>query len=408
MQTTLPDSDVIVWLVDSKLAFDRPGNPYLGADGHEWPDNAFRFALYCQVVVDMALNRLAFDWPVDLVHCNDWQTGLVPALLSRFEHHPPSVFTIHNLAYQGLYPPQTYFGLGLPGDLWSIDGLEYHGLFSFIKGGIVFADRVNAVSPTYAHEITTEAFGYGLQGLLMHRGTDLSGILNGIDANVWNPATDPNLTARYDAASLDQKAINKQELQARFGLTERPDSLLIGMISRLVEQKGLDLIFAALPELLDLPVQFFFLGSGAIHYEQALQAIAAQHPDSVAVYIGYDEALSHQVEASCDLYLMPSMFEPCGLNQFYSLRYGTLPLVSPVGGLADSVTDVSRDSGAGNGFMMADFSTQALVDTVQRALSVWQQPELWRQLQVHAMAADHSWQHSAEEYRALYRQVVSG
>ena len=404
LETRLPGTRVPVMLVDCPSAFDRPGNPYLDDNGQPWPDNAFRFALFCQVAVDIALNRLAFDWPVDLVHCHDWQSALTPALLSLFEQRPATLFTIHNLAYQGLFDSQQYFDLGLPMTLWHMHGLEYHGLFSFIKGGLVYADAVSTVSPQYAIEIQSDEFGYGLSGLLRYRSNRLYGILNGIDTNEWDPASDSQLVQTYSARTLDDKRVNKLALQRQFGLREDASIPMIGMISRLVEQKGLEIILQAMPQLLQLPVQLVFLGSGEAHYEQALRQLAVSHPDSVAVWIGYDEQLSHRIEAAADGYLMPSMFEPCGLNQLYSLRYGTIPLVTAVGGLADSVIDYALEDATG--FVVSEFTAGALVAAVNRMLYVYNKTEDWQRLQLRAMRQDHSWGQSASAYLELYRSTV--
>ena len=409
LQTTLPGTRVKVLLVDCAPLFDRPGNPYLDATGVEWHDNALRFALFSQVAVDVALNRLAFDWPVDVVNCNDWQSGLVPALLARFKKRPATVFTIHNLAYQGLYPKQTFLDLGLPADLWSMHGVEFHDYFSFIKGGLNFADRINTVSPQYAQEIQTEEFGFGLQNLLLARYDRLSGILNGIDTEVWNPGTDGYLEQKYNRRSLPKKSLNKLKLQQLFSLSPDSEIPLIGLISRLVEQKGLDLILESMPELLKMRLQMVFLGSGELHYQNELKKLASAYPDTIAVYIGYDERLSHQIEAACDIYLMPSLFEPCGLNQLYSLRYGTIPLVTGVGGLADSVinyTDQSFADKSATGFVLEHKNAQSLVESMRLALSVYPQKKKWKQLQITAMQQDFSWQSRANDYIQLYEQAV--
>lgn len=408
-ETTLPETGVKVWLVDCPVAFERSGNPYLDDHGVEWADNAFRFALFCQVAVDMALNRIGLDWSVDVVHCNDWQAGLVPALLSTFDEHPPSVFTIHNLAYQGLFDPQEFFDLGLPDQLWTMHGLEYYGLFSFLKGGLVYADYINTVSPQYAMEIQTEEFGYGLQDLLQHRGDRLSGILNGIDTELWNPQTDPFLLAHYSVKNLDNKLTNKAKLQSILGLPQDSTKPLIGLVSRLVEQKGLDLIIEALPVLLAMPLQMVFLGTGEERYQQQLNDVAKRYPENLSVHIGYDEALSHEIEAGCDLYLMPSLFEPCGLNQLYSLAYGTLPIVTAVGGLVDSVVgykDSLEASPGANGFILEEKNAQSLVITVRQAINVYADKSQWSVMQKNAMKADFSWHSSAVEYLSLYLNAV--
>jgi starch synthase len=392
-------------LVDCPVAFDRPGNPYLDEQGQPWADNAFRFTLFCQVAVDIALNRLAFDWPVELVHCHDWQSALVPALLSQFEERPATLFTIHNLAYQGLFDQQEYINLGLPSTLWHMHGLEYHGLFSFIKGGLVYSDAITTVSPRYAQEIQSEAFGYGLAGLLAHRSDRLFGILNGIDTQVWNPGTDEFLVSKYNAKNLSGKTENKIALQQQLGLKVDASVPMIGLISRLVEQKGLEIILQAMPQLVQLPLQLVFLGNGQANYEQALSGFADAHPDSVAVVIGYDEQLSHRIEAGADAYLMPSMFEPCGLNQLYSLRYGTIPLVTAVGGLADSVVDYSEADATG--FVVSEFTAGALMVAVNRMLFVYNSPAAWTRLQLNAMAQDHSWDRSARAYLDLYQRTLA-
>jgi starch synthase len=410
LQTTLPGSDIVTWLVHCPSLFDRPGNPYLDAQGEPWADNALRFALFSQVAVDIALNRIGLDWHPDLVHCNDWQSALVPALLDTFLKRPATLFTIHNLAYQGLFDDKVFFDLGLPGGLWGMYGLEFHGNFSFIKGGLVYADRINTVSPTYAQEIQQPEFGYGLDGLLRHRSERLSGILNGIDTRVWNPATDPQLAVKYDMQSLDKKTGNKTALQQQLGLPVDAKLPMIGMISRLVEQKGLPTILGAMAGLLDMPLQLVILGSGDKTYEQALQTWADQQPDKLRVIIGYDEKRSHQIEAAADMYLMPSMFEPCGLNQLYSLRYGNLPVARNVGGLADSVIDARAENIANhtaNGFIVEADNAEALLKTLNRALAAYQDQTLWRQLQINAMTPDRSWQASAKEYIKLYDLAIA-
>ncbi len=410
LETQLPNSKVPVWLVHCPAAFDRPGGPYMDSNGQPWHDNALRFAVFCKVAVDIAMNKLNLRWQPDIVHGNDWQSGLIPALLHPFKQRPATVFTIHNLAYQGLFDHQTFLDLELSSELWHPDGLEFYDQLSFIKGGLVFADRINTVSPTYADEILQPEFGNGLSGLLQHRQARLSGILNGIDHSVWNPATDPHLAACYDTTTLQQKSLNKTALQKQFHLPIDAKIPLIGMISRMVEQKGLDIILQAMAEMLAMPLQLVILGSGDIHYEMRLMEWSRKHPDRLKVIIGYNEPLSHQIEASSDLFLMPSTFEPCGLNQLYSLRYGTLPIARNVGGLADTVVDASKQNRANttaNGFVMTSQSATALQATVKRALTLYAQPDVWRQLQLTAMNGDFSWTHSAEHYIELYLQALA-
>lgn len=409
VETLLPGTRVKTWLVDCPAAFDRPGNPYIAADGHDWHDNAFRFALFCQVAVDIALNRCNIGWHADLVHCNDWQTALVPALLDCYAQRPATVFTIHNMAYQGLFDKQTFFTLGLPHVLWHPGGVEFYDQFSFLKGGLAYSDYINTVSPTYAHEIQQPEFGYGLDGLLRHRSDRLSGILNGIDHDIWNPGNDLHIQYRYSPRTLKNKTLNKTELQTALRLPVDASIPMIGMISRMVEQKGLDTVLGTLHELVHWPIQIVFLGNGLAYYQNALTEWAKHYPDKIHVRIGYDETLSHRIEAAADLYLMPSLFEPCGLNQLYSLRYGTLPVVRNVGGLADSVCDTNETSLANNtatGFIVTDNKPATLISTLQRALLYYHKPDVWRQLQVNAMNQDFSWQQSAEEYLGLYQQAL--
>ncbi len=407
-ETQLPDSQVKVWLVDYPDFFNRPGNPYVNEEGEPWPDNADRFALFCRIAVEVAMNRAQQDWQPDIIHCNDWQSGLVPALLTLEPSRPASVFTIHNLAYQGLFPIESILGLNLPGQLWHPEGLEFYHLLSFIKGGLVYADRITTVSPTYALEIQTPAFGYGLEGLLNHRKDYLSGILNGIDLEVWNPETDSLIPKHYDAASLSGKALNKAALQRKFALPVTNKIPLVGLISRLVEQKGIDLIIDCVPELMAMPMQFVLLGSGDKAYEQRLQNLAQVYPDKMAVMLGYDEPLAHLIEAGSDVFLMPSRFEPCGLNQMYSQRYGTLPLVRKTGGLADTVVDALPQTIAdltASGFVFNEANASSLLEAIKRAMILYNDKNAWTKIQAHAMSKDFSWRHSAEQYLKLYRSL---
>lgn len=411
IETQLPGSKVTVWLVDCPALFNRPGGPYNDTHGHDWHDNALRFAVFCHAAVDIALDHLALGWQPDIVHCNDWQSGLVPALLSLQPERPATIFTIHNLAYQGIFNQQTFDDLHLPYELWQIDGVEFYSQLSFIKGGLVYADKITTVSPTYADEILQPEFGYGLNGLLTSRSDDLSGILNGIDEKLWNPGADEYLKQKYDQHSLDKKSINKTELQRELSLPVDAAIAMIGMVSRLVEQKGLDIILQSLATLITMPCQLVILGTGETHYEIQLSEWAQSYPDRIRITIGYDERLAHNIEAASDLYLMPSTFEPCGLNQLYSLRYGTLPIVTPVGGLADTVIDSSAKNiknKTANGFVLKEQSTAALLAAIQHALDLFQQPETWQQLQVNAMSGDFSWQTSAARYIELYQQVLLG
>lgn len=410
LETFLPGTRVKTWLVDCPPAFDRAGNPYLDPEGNPWIDNAFRFTLFAQAAVDIALNRCGLSWQADVVHCNDWQSALVPALLDTFPHRPATVFTIHNLAYQGLFSSKTFIDLGLPAELWGTHGLEFHGLFSFIKGGLVYADRINTVSPSYAEEIQHPNLGYGLDGLLRHRKERLSGIINGIDTDIWNPSIDKHLVQNYSRRSLSNKTVNKIQLQKHLGLPVSSRTPLIGLISRLVEQKGMDSVLAAMHDLLSMPLQIVILGSGEKRYEAALLDWSKKYPDKLSVTIGYNEKLSHQLEAAADIFLMPSTFEPCGLNQLYSLCYGTLPVARDVGGLADTVIDSNDETIAdkiANGFIIKEDKPAALLAAMQRALNTYKDQAVWKQLQLNAMLPDRSWKTGALQYIELYRQAIN-
>ncbi len=408
LETQMPDSPITVWLVDFPDFFNYPGNPYSDGNGNAWPNNAERFALFCKVAVEVAMNRTDHDWKPDIVHCNDWQSGLVPALLSLEKHRPATIFTIHNMAYQGLFPASQIAALNLPGQLWHANGLEFFNMLSFMKGGLVYADHITTVSPTYALEIQTPEFGYGLEGLLSHRKDTLSGIINGIDLEQWNPATDRYINHPYQAKSLDKKYANKAELQERTGLPTDNKCALFGLISRLVEQKGIDMVLECLPDILAMPIQFVLLGAGNSEFEQHLLQLQTLYPDKIAVTIGYDESLAHLIEAGSDIFLMPSRFEPCGLNQMYSQRYGTVPVVRKTGGLADTVVDSTPETLANNtatGVVFTEASAGALLEAVKRTLLLYNNAKAWKKMQVNAMAKDFSWQHSAEQYLELYRGI---
>jgi starch synthase len=407
----LPGSEVPVYLVDAPASFNRPGNPYLQPDGKDWPDNAERFALFARACVALALGEADRTWHPQVVHCNDWQTGLVPVLLAEAPHRPATVFSIHNLAYQGLFPAETFKALQLPDTLWSIDGLEFYNMLSFMKGGIANADRIATVSPTYAREILEEEFGYGLEGLLRYRSDRLSGILNGIDSDAWNPATDTMIARRYDVHTLQHKLFNKFTLQRDRGLPVSSQPMLLSYVGRLVEQKGVDLILDLIDDLAEHPIQLVVLGTGDSEIEQRLQDAAQRYPGQISVSIGFDEALAHRIEAGADALLMPSRYEPCGLNQMYSQFYGTVPIVRTTGGLADSVVDFSRraaDDNPATGFCFEDDSSEALLATCLAALDTYQNQRVdWWKLVIAGMHRDFSWSASARRYGELYKSLVS-
>lgn len=414
LETRLPNSAVRLWLVDVPALFDRLGGPYIGPDGHDWFDNGERFGLFARVVERVALNQAGLNWQPNVVHCNDWQSGLVPALLSYYPQRPATVFTIHNLAYQGTFPAETYTWLrdhyGLPLDLFSMHAMEFYGQFSFIKGGLVFADMINTVSPTYAKEILTPEFGCGLEGLLTARATRLRGILNGIDYKEWDPEQDPLLAKPFSAQQLHDKQANKFAVQEHFGLPLDAAIPLIAMIGRLVDQKGGDLVLQALPELVErYNAQFVILGTGNPALERAFLDLRAAYKQRVAAHIGFSEKMAHLIEAGADIFLMPSRFEPCGLNQMYSLHYGTIPIVRRTGGLADTVVDaldVPDHRDRANGFVFNEPTAAALTHAIERALHAFHDHSRWHAMQRRGMAEDFSWQRSAKAYDALYDEAL--
>jgi starch synthase len=409
LETRLPGTPLVTWLVEHPSFSTRPGNPYHDAKGHPWADNADRFLLLSRAAARLAAGDSSLHWRADILHCNDWHTGPAVALLRDRADRPRTVFTIHNLAHMGIFDRATFDRLALPEDLWQEQGLEYYDQFSFIKGGLVFADRITTVSPGYAREICGSPGGMGLEGLLSRRGDSLVGILNGIQGDVWNPARDPHLEHRYDRDSLEGKAPNKTALQRQLGLDVSTDRPLLGFIGRLVEQKGLELMLPVLEAVLESPAQLVFLGRGEPHYEEALRTLAARHPGNMAVVLAYDEALAHRIEAGADIFLMPSLFEPCGLNQMYSLAYGTPPVVRAVGGLADTVVHASRmnlQSGEATGFVFRQPEPGAFLDAVQQAIALWSDRDAWEAVQRSAMAEDFSWQRSARRYLDVYSSLT--
>lgn len=389
--------------------FNRPGNPYLNAKGRDWPDNHLRFGALSRVAAEIGLGRLG-DWRPDLVNAHDWQAGPTSAYMQfSGKPRPPVVFTIHNIAFQGLFRPTLLKALGLPRKSFTVDGLEYYGKVSFMKAGLVYADHITTVSPTYARELQTEEAGMGLAGLLRHRAGDLTGIVNGIDGAVWNPAEDPAIDAPYTARSLKGKARNKVALQVKFGLDRTPDAPLFCVISRLTVQKGLDLLLDALPTIIGRGGQLAVLGTGEPVLEKTFVKAAKQHAGRVGVEIGYDEALSHRMQAGADAIIIPSRFEPCGLTQLYGLRYGTLPIVARVGGLADTVVDANEAAlgdGVATGFQFAPVTAEALHFALQRACDVYADRPVWQAMQRRAMGREVGWSAPAADYLRLYRRLA--
>jgi starch synthase len=396
--------------IDAPHLFGRPGNPYLSPQGVEWPDNGLRFAALGAVAALIATGGLRGQG-FDLVHAHDWQAGLVPAYL-RFApgRRVPAVFTVHNLAFQGQFPLSLFPRLGLPAQALSVDGLEYFGQVGFLKAGLWYADRLTTVSPTYAAEIRTPEMGMGLDGLLRGRAGAVSGILNGIDTESWDPAQDPLLPSRFDAAEPAPRAANKAALQRRLGLEEDAEALLFGFVGRLTWQKGVDLILGALGTMLGQGAQLAVLGAGEVGLEHGLRGAALANPGRVGCEIGYDEALARQIYAGADVVLVPSRFEPCGLAQLCALRYGGLPLVAHVGGLSDSVIDANEMAlaeGQGTGIHFSPVTREMLEAAVLRICGLWRNQDVFRRLQSNALRTDVSWTRSAARYAALYRETVA-
>jgi starch synthase len=398
-----------LFAIDAPHLYDRPGNPYLGPDGLDWPDNARRFAALARVGADIGLGAIAAFEP-QVVHAHDWQAALAPAyLIFAGGRRPGSVVTIHNLAFQGHFPISVFWELGLPDSALSIDGVEYFGGVGYLKAGLRLADRVTTVSPTYAHEILTPEFGMSLDGLLRARSRTVQGILNGIDDDVWNPAADPALAQNFSATRIDIRVRNKTALQTKLGLTPGADRPLFAVVSRLSHQKGLDLLLQALPALAAKGAQLALLGSGERALEAGFAAAAAARAGSVACIFAYDEKLAHLFQAGADFVLVPSRFEPCGLTQLCALRYGALPIVSRVGGLTDTVIDANEAAmaaGVATGIQFSPISVEGLGYALDRALGIFRDPATLRRLRLNGMRADVSWRGPAQRYAALYRSIA--
>lgn len=406
----MPVTKLPVYVIDAPYLYRRGGSPYQDSQGEEWPDNLQRFALLGWVAAHLAADDADPHWVPDVVHAHDWHAAMACAYMA--EHAPTraaSIYTVHNMAFQGLFPMQDWSLLGVATRLLSPAGLEYHGQLSFMKAGLKFARRVTTVSPNYAREIATHEFGCGLDGVVRARGSEVTGILNGIDDALWNPATDPSIASRYDAERLAGKRDCKRALQAELGLQADEDALLLTVVSRLTSQKGLDLVLAAMPELVAAGLQFAIQGTGEPALEAAFKMAQQSHPGRVQVFIGYDEARAHRLVAGADVIAVPSRFEPCGLTQLYGLRYGTLPLVRRTGGLADTVTDADPASvaaGQATGFVFDAATPQAFEHGARRALQAWQDPAGWQTLMRRAMAQPLGWDGPARDYLALYAQAL--
>ena len=398
-----------LFVLDAAHLFARPGNPYSSPDGVDWPDNAIRFASLARMAADIGQGSIPAFIP-DVVHAHDWQAGLTPAYLHYSDRpRPGTVMTVHNLAYQGQFPGALLNEIGLPPDSFTVDGVEYYGSIGFLKAGLRFADRITTVSPTYALEIQRPQEGMGLDGLLRGRSDRLSGILNGIDTSVWNPATDPYIALPFDADRLGKRALNKAALQQRMGLRVDPEAFVLGIISRMSWQKGLDLLLESLPAILGEHLQIAVLGSGDPDLQTRYRAAAEAHPEQIGVWVGYDESLAHSIQAGADALVVPSRFEPCGLTQLCALRYGAIPVVSRVGGLVDTVVDADGPGITGRtatGVQFEPVTTDALTDALRRAHALFRNRPVWRDIQQNGMAVDVSWHDRAGQYASLYRQLV--
>jgi starch synthase len=401
-------------VLDAPHLYRRSGGPYQDAHGIDWPDNAQRFAALAFAAAEIGGGLLGRDKP-DVVHAHDWQAALAPVYLhfARADHprrRPATVVTIHNIAFQGQFPPSLLQTLQLPPEAFTIDGVEYHGQIGFLKGGLALADHITTVSPTYALEIQGSEMGMGLEGLLHHRSHVVTGILNGVDTAVWDPATDRHLVARYDAQRIDERARNKAAVRQRFGLSSDSSGPLVAVVSRLTWQKGMDLLLAALPHFIGEGGQLALLGAGDAALQAEFAAAAARHPGRVGAVFGYDEGLSHLLQGGADIILVPSRFEPCGLTQLYGLRYGAVPVVARVGGLADTIidaNDAALAAGVATGFQFAPVAVHALEAALARATHAYRDKRVWRSLQERGMAMDISWHRPARQYADLYRALAA-
>ncbi|HPM35959.1 MAG TPA: glycogen synthase GlgA [candidate division Zixibacteria bacterium] len=404
--------NVEIYFIGNRQYFDRDGFYVDPATGKDHADNDERFIFFNRAVLEVLK---ALNLRPHVINVNDWQTALIPVYLRTLGAADPffagvkTVLTIHNLAYQGSFPRERFARLELPGALFApaAGPFEFYGQVNFLKAGITFADKITTVSKQYAREIQTAEFGAGLEGVLAGRAADLVGIQNGVDYTVWSPSRDKKIHYTYHLANLSGKRMNKVELLNRAGLPIRDSAPLIGIISRLVDQKGFDLIAEAADRIFAMNLQMIILGTGETRYHDFLTRLQAAYPDKVRAYLMFDDTLAHQIEAAADIFLMPSRFEPSGLNQLYSLKYGTVPIVRRVGGLADTVTDYDPATGEGTGFVFDDYTAEALTGAIARAVLLFERKRVWTKVMKRGMAEDYSWQHTAEEYARLYRDLVS-
>jgi starch synthase len=409
LSAILPNG-IPIWVIDCPEMYSRGGGAYQDEHGVDWIDNAQRFGLLSRIAALLGSADNPLEWKPDVLHCNDWQAGLTPAYLHFSPAPVPSVMTVHNMAFQGVFPAQMVAELGLPAECFQPNGVEFYGSLSFLKGGLFYADHITTVSPSYAEEIQTDALGFGLQGLLTDRRAALTGILNGIDTGEWNPAADPDIARSYDAKNLQGKDANKRALQQRMGLHLDPKIPLFGLVSRFTLQKGLDTVLEIAPQLIELPAQLVLLGTGDAGMQRMALELSHQYSGQISAYVGFDEGLSHLVEAGADIFLMPSRFEPCGLNQMYSQRYGTPPVVHATGGLIDSVVDCDATTlanGTASGFVFENgMGATGLLAAAQRAVTTYHDKKVWRALQRNGMNKDFGWAKSAAAYRDIYERLM--
>jgi len=407
----LPDSDLEVIAIRNDALYDREGGPYTDESGADWGDNALRFGVLSRIASLLSKQDSPLNWQPDLVHCNDWQTGLTPAYMKLVDQvSVKSIFSIHNMAYQGNFDGSVLSQLELPAHHFNMNGFEFYQQLSFMKAGLFYADQLSTVSPTYAKEIQTVHYGFGLQGLLKARAEQLTGILNGIDTQDWNPAKDSHLIKSYSDKNIAGKKVVKKALQEKLGLSINPDVPLLGVVSRFAYQKGLDLLPPIIPQLVADGCQLAILGSGEKALEDGFVALQKQFPNNVSITVGYNEPMSHNIMAGADLFIMPSRFEPCGLNQLYGLAYGTPPIVSATGGLADSVCNTTPESiknGTATGFVLKNVTDASLLGAIQTAVELWKDKQVWRKIQKNGMQTDVSWSSSANLYLDLYKKTLS-
>jgi len=402
----LLQDNVPVYFVENEEYYDRE-YLYSTPEG-DYPDNLDRFVYFCKSALEIAKRE---EFSPDIIHCNDWQTALIPVYLKTiyagdgFFKETRTVFTIHNLAYQGLFPGQYWDRTGLPQELFSIQGLEYYGKINLMKGALLFSDYITTVSPTYSKEIQTPEYGFGMEGILRDRSERLTGIVNGIDYSVWNPSQDKEIPQNYDVKSLDKKVINKQHLQTEQGMGIGRDIPVIGAIGRLTDQKGWDLIAEVVDDICNLNLQLIILGTGEKKYHEIMEEIAKKYPEKTSINLRFDPVLAKKIYAGCDIFLMPSRFEPCGLGQLISYRYGTLPLARETGGLADTIIDLTEDSRNGTGFLFKEYKGEALLDAIKRALEFYHNRKAWRTVMRRVMKLDYSWKNSARQYLQLYKEI---